>query len=149
MQYDWIIVGAGITGAVAARTLAEAGKNVLILEKRDHIAGNAYDELDDAGVLVHRYGPHIFHTNDEEVWQFLSRFTEWRSYRHKVLAEIDGEYMPVPFNLNSLVIAFGYRKAEQMKKLKSQTLICSDLLKSIVIIKIDYTKIPQIIIKRT
>ncbi|MBR4053884.1 MAG: UDP-galactopyranose mutase [Clostridia bacterium] len=116
MQYDWIIVGAGITGAVAARTLAEAGKSVLVLEKRDHIAGNAYDELDDAGVLIHRYGPHIFHTNDEEVWQFLSRFTEWRTYRHKVLAEIDGEYMPVPFNLNSLVIAFGYRKAEQMKK---------------------------------
>lgn len=116
MQYDWIIVGAGMTGAVAARTLAEAGKNVLILEKREHIAGNAYDELDDAGVLIHRYGPHIFHTNDEEVWQFLSRFTEWRTYRHKVLAEIDGEYMPVPFNLNSMVIAFGFRKAEQMKK---------------------------------
>lgn len=116
MQYDWIIVGAGMTGAVAARTLAEAGKNVLVLEKREHIAGNAYDELDEAGVLIHRYGPHIFHTNDEEVWQFLSRFTEWRTYRHKVLAEIDGEYMPVPFNLNSMVIAFGFRKAEQMKK---------------------------------
>ena len=116
MQYDWIIVGAGMTGAVAARTLAEAGKNVLVLEKREHVAGNAYDELDEAGVLIHRYGPHIFHTNDEEVWQFLSRFTEWRTYRHKVLAEIDGEYMPVPFNLNSMVIAFGFRKAEQMKK---------------------------------
>ena len=116
MQYDWIIVGAGMTGAVAARTLAEAGKNVLVLEKREHIAGNAYDELDREGVLIHRYGPHIFHTNDEEVWQFLSRFTQWRTYRHKVLAEIDGEYMPVPFNLNSMVIAFGFRKAEQMKK---------------------------------
>ena len=117
MQYDWIVVGAGMTGAVAARTLAEAGKTVLVLDKRSHIAGNAYDELDEAGVLIHRYGPHIFHTNDEEVWQFLSRFTQWRTYRHKVLAEIDGEYMPVPFNLNSMVIAFGFRKAEQMKKL--------------------------------
>ena len=116
MQYDWIIVGAGMTGAVAARTLAEAGKSVLVLEKREHIAGNAYDELDREGVLIHRYGPHIFHTNDEEVWQFLSRFTRWRTYRHKVLAEIDGEYMPVPFNLNSMVIAFGFRKADQMKK---------------------------------
>ena len=116
MSYDWIVVGAGMTGAVAARTLAEAGKNVLVLEKREHIAGNAYDELDREGVLIHRYGPHIFHTNDEEVWQFLSRFTQWRTYRHKVLAEIDGEYMPVPFNLNSMVIAFGFRKAEQMKK---------------------------------
>lgn len=117
MSYDWIVVGAGMTGAVAARTLAENGKTVLVVDKRDHIAGNAYDCPDDSGVLIHRYGPHIFHTNDEEVWSFLSRFTEWRTYRHKVLADIDGEYMPVPFNLNSMVIAFGYRKAEQMRPL--------------------------------
>lgn len=116
MQYDWIIAGAGMTGATAARTLAEKGKKILVIEKRTQIGGNAFDCKDDAGVLVHRYGPHIFHTNDEEVWEFLSRFTSWRKYKHKVLADVDGEYMPVPFNLNSMVIAFGFRKAEQMRK---------------------------------
>lgn len=121
MQYDWIIVGAGMTGAVAARTLAEGGANMLVLEKRGQIGGNAYDCEDEAGVLVHRYGPHIFHTNDEEVWNFLSRFTSWRAYKHKVLADVDGEYMPVPFNLNSMVIAFGFRKAEQMRKKLAET----------------------------
>ncbi len=115
-MYDWIIVGAGMTGATAARALAEQGKKILVIEKRAQIGGNAYDCKDDAGVLVHRYGPHIFHTNDGEVWEFLSRFTTWRKYKHKVLADVDGEYMPVPFNLNSMVIAFGYRKAEQMRK---------------------------------
>ncbi len=119
MLYDWIVVGAGMTGAVGARVLAEDGCRVLVLEKRGQIGGNAYDEQDRAGVLVHRYGPHIFHTNDEEVWNFLSRFTAWRSYRHKVLADVDGEYLPVPFNFNSIVIAFGFRKAE---------LICEKLL---------------------
>ncbi len=115
-MYDWIIVGAGMTGATAARALAEQGKQILVIEKRAQIGGNAYDCKDEAGVLVHRYGPHIFHTNDEEVWAFLSRFTTWRKYKHKVLADVDGEYMPVPFNLNSMVIAFGFRKAEQMRK---------------------------------
>lgn len=115
MQYDWIVVGAGMTGAVAARLLAEGGAKVLVLEKRGQVGGNAYDCKDDSGILVHRYGPHIFHTNDQEVWNFLSRFTSWRTYKHKVLADVDGEYMPVPFNLNSMVIAFGFRKAEQMR----------------------------------
>lgn len=114
--YDWIIVGAGMTGAVAARMLAESGLRVLVLEQRAHTGGNAYDCQNEAGVRVHCYGPHIFHTNDEEVWKFLSRFTQWRSYKHKVLADIDGEYLPVPFNLNSLIIAFGYRKAALLQE---------------------------------
>lgn len=115
MEYDWIVVGAGMTGACFARKMAEDGQRVLLLEMRAQIAGNAYDCNNEDGVLIHRYGPHIFHTNDGEVYAFLSRFTEWREYRHKVLANLDGEYIPVPFNLNSLVIAFGYRKAEQIR----------------------------------
>ena len=86
MNYNSIIVGAGFAGAVAARALAEAGRRVLVLEKHDHIGGNAYDCLNDAGILIHQYGPHIFHTNDKEVYDFLSRFTPWRSYEHEVVA---------------------------------------------------------------
>ena len=115
MEYDWIVAGAGITGASFARTMADAGNRVLLLEKRPQIGGNAYDTENEDGVLIHQYGPHIFHTNDGEVYEFLSRFTEWRPYRHKVLANLDGEYIPVPFNLNSLVIAFGYRKAASIR----------------------------------
>ena len=80
--------GAGYAGAVCARCLAEGGKRVLVLERRDHIGGNAYDCLDQAGVLIHQYGPHIFHTNDRRVFQFLSRFTQWRDYQHRVIANI-------------------------------------------------------------
>lgn len=116
MEYDWIIVGAGITGITAARFLADGGKRVLLLEKRPQIGGNAFDGTDGSGVLVHRYGPHIFHTREEEIYRFFSRFTEWRDYCHKVLANLDGEYIPVPFNLNSLVIAFGFRKAEKIRE---------------------------------
>ncbi len=116
MHNQWIVVGAGISGAVCARVLAENGCTVTVLEKRGQIGGNAYDCLDDAGILIHRYGPHIFHTNDEQVWSFLSRFTEWRTYRHKVFAMVDGEFLPVPFNLQSMVIAFGFRKAAQMRE---------------------------------
>ena len=101
-QYDVWIAGAGYAGAVSARALAEKGKKVLVLERRDHIGGNAYDCLDDAGVLIHKYGPHIFHTNDRKVFDFLSRFTRWRDYQHKVIADIPGEggerlTYPVPF----------------------------------------------------
>ena len=111
-HYDALIIGAGFAGAVTARQLAEAGRRVLVLERRDHIGGNAYDRLDQAGVLIHQYGPHIFHTNDRQVYDYLSRFTPWLDYPHKVVANLpDGkggrlEY-PVPFNLNSLEIAFG------------------------------------------
>lgn len=120
MHYDSIIVGAGFAGAVTARQLAEAGQRVLILEKHDHIGGNAYDRPDNAGILIHQYGPHIFHTNDKEVYDYLSRFTQWRNYQHTVVANIPAEggrmEMPVPFNLVSLRLAFGEEKAAQLEK---------------------------------
>ena len=104
---DILIVGAGYAGAVAARALADRGKRVLVLERRPHVGGNAYDRLDGAGVLIHQYGPHIFHTNDRRVFDWLSRFTRWRDYQHRVIADLpDGEggrmTFPVPFNLTSL-----------------------------------------------
>ena len=121
MQYDTLIVGAGFAGAVTARRLAEAGRRVLVLEKHDHIGGNAYDRPDAAGVLIHQYGPHIFHTNNKEVYDFLSRFTKWRDYQHTVAANIpaaDGgrTEMPVPFNLVSLRLAFGPEKAAELEQ---------------------------------
>ena len=111
-HYDILAVGAGYAGAAAARALADRGKRVLVLERRDHVGGNAYDRLDSAGVLIHQYGPHIFHTNDKRVFDWLSRFTSWRDYQHRVVANLpDGEggrmTFPVPFNLTSLETAFG------------------------------------------
>ena len=111
-KFDCIAVGAGYAGAVFARCAADAGKSVLILERRVHIGGNAYDEYDEKGVLIHKYGPHIFHTNDKKVFDFLSRFTEWNGYMHKVVAKIGDMEIPVPFNLNSLDATFGDRAAE-------------------------------------
>lgn len=113
---DCLIVGAGFSGAVSAERLASAGQRVVVLDRRDHIGGNAYDHLDQHGVLVHRYGPHIFHTNSERVWRYLSRFTEWRPYEHKVLAEIDGQQVPVPFNLNSLQVLFPSATATRLQR---------------------------------
>ena len=116
-NYDCLVIGAGFAGAVAARELAErGGKRVLVLERRDHIGGNAYDCLDDAGVLIHQYGPHIFHTSDRRVYDYLSRFTQWRDYQHRVVANVYGVEMPVPFNLTSLMLAFGLEKAEVLEQ---------------------------------
>ena len=117
--FDILVVGAGYAGAVAARVLAEAGKQVLVLERRPHIGGNAYDCLDQAGVLIHQYGPHIFHTNDKRVFEFLSRFTRWRDYQHRVIANIPDEKSgrmtyPVPFNLTSLETAFGGAEGKRL-----------------------------------
>ena len=104
---DFLIVGAGFTGAVAARLLAEAGAGeVLVIDRRDHVAGNAYDAPNAAGVTVHRYGPHIFHTNSDKVFAFLSRFTAWRAYEHRVEAEIDGRLVPLPFGLPAIEALF-------------------------------------------
>lgn len=113
---DCLIVGAGFSGAVIAERLASAGRRVLVLDRRDHIGGNAYDHSNEHGVLIHRYGPHIFHTNSEKVWRYLSRFTDWRPYQHKVLAEIDGRLVPVPFNLNSLHALFAPARAQRLEQ---------------------------------
>jgi UDP-galactopyranose mutase len=112
MLYDYLIVGAGLSGSVIARVLAEAGGKTLLCEKRRHIGGNCFDVIDPAGVRIQPYGAHIFHTDHEEVWRFLSRFTQWRPYQHEVLSYIDGRYIPVPFNFHSLEAAFDGRAPE-------------------------------------
>ena len=119
--FDCLIIGAGMAGAVCARELAErGGQRVLVLERRDHVGGNAYDCFDEAGVLIHRYGPHIFHTNDRRVFAFLSRFTDWRNYEHQVVANIPADggrlEMPVPFNLISMEKAFGKERADSLSR---------------------------------
>src|ERR671913_66552 len=107
-MFDYLIVGAGFAGSVMAERLAEdAGKTVLIIDKRNHIGGNAYDHYDDAGVLVHKYGPHIFHTNSRDVFEYLSRFTEWRAYQHRVQAWVDGQLLPIPINLETINRMYG------------------------------------------
>lgn len=107
-HYDAIVIGAGFAGCVTARQLAEGGNmRVLLLEQRPHIGGNAHDCNDSSGVFVHLYGPHIFHTNDKQVFDYLSRFTQWRDYAHKVVANVNGNLLPVPFNLHSLRLVYG------------------------------------------
>jgi UDP-galactopyranose mutase len=109
-MFDYLIIGAGFAGATIAERLAShAGKKVLICDKRPHIGGNAYDHYDEAGVLVHKYGPHIFHTNSRDVYDYLSRFTKWRSYQHRVLARVDGQLLPIPINLDTVNRLYGTR----------------------------------------
>ncbi len=108
MAFDYLIVGAGFAGSVLAERLARVdGKRVLLIDKRPHIAGNAYDHHDDAGVLVHRYGPHIFHTNARDVFEYLGQFTEWRPYEHRVRASVDGQLLPIPINLDTVNRLYG------------------------------------------
>jgi UDP-galactopyranose mutase len=107
-MFDYLVVGAGFAGATIAERLAsQAGKKVLICDKRAHIGGNAYDHYDDAGILVHKYGPHIFHTNSRDVYDYLSQFTGWRPYQHRVLACVDGQLLPVPINLDTVNKLYG------------------------------------------
>jgi len=107
-MFDYMIVGAGFAGSVLAERLAsQLDKKVLVVEKRPHIGGNAYDHYDDNGILVHRYGPHIFHTNSADVFGYLSRFTEWRPYEHRVLASVDGQLVPMPINLDTVNKLYG------------------------------------------
>jgi UDP-galactopyranose mutase len=106
-KYDYLIVGAGFAGAVIAEQLNARGKRVLLVDRRDHVAGNAYDSYDETGVLVHRYGPHFFHTNAPHVVDYLSRFTDWHPYEHRVLASVDGQLLPVPVNRTTLERFYG------------------------------------------
>ncbi|WP_051359685.1 UDP-galactopyranose mutase [Adhaeribacter aquaticus] len=107
-MFDYLIVGAGFAGSVLAERLAtRSNKKVLIIDKRSHIAGNAYDHYNEEGILVHKYGPHIFHTNSKDVFDYLSQFTEWRSYEHRVLASVDGQLVPMPINLDTINKLYG------------------------------------------
>src|SRR5437867_7320332 len=107
-NFDYLIVGAGYAGSVLAERLARgSGKQILLVDRRPHIGGNAYDHYDNAGILVHKYGPHIFHTNSKEVFDYLSRFTDWRQYQHKVLASVDGQLVPIPINLDTINKLYG------------------------------------------
>lgn len=107
-RYDYLIVGGGFAGSVLAERLAsQLDQKVLIIDRRSHIGGNAYDCLDDAGVMIHRYGPHIFHTNAQRVVDYLSQFTEWRPYEHRVLAQVDGKLVPIPINLTTINTLYG------------------------------------------
>ena len=118
-MYDSIVIGAGIAGITAARQLAEKGnQKVLVIEKREHIGGNCYDRLDDYGILIHEYGPHIFHTNMEDVFSYLSEFTEWYLYEngHQVVADVNGKLIPVPFNLNTLHMVYEKELADTLEK---------------------------------
>jgi len=107
-MFDYLIVGAGFAGSVLAERLAsQAGKKVLIVDKRNHIGGNAFDHYNEDGILVHKYGPHIFHTNGERIFNYLSQFTAWRPYEHRVLAHVDGQLLPIPINRTTVNRLYG------------------------------------------
>src|ERR671938_1469065 len=109
-SFDTLVVGAGYAGSVLAERLAsQADQRVLVVDRRPHVGGNAYDLYDAAGVLIHQYGPHIFHTNSKEVFDYLSRFTEWRQYEHRVRASVDGKLVPMPINLDTINELYGTR----------------------------------------
>ena len=115
MKYDAIVIGAGFSGAVMAERLAnQGGKRVLVLEQRNHIGGNCYDYRNEHGIIVHQYGPHLFHTNKPDVWAYLSQFTQWHEYEHKVLSRVDGKLVPLPFNLNTLDALYPKSEAEHL-----------------------------------
>ncbi|TIT87626.1 MAG: UDP-galactopyranose mutase, partial [Mesorhizobium sp.] len=107
-MFDWLIVGAGFAGSVLAERIAsQRGESVLLIDRRNHIGGNAYDCYDEAGILIHRYGPHIFHTNARSIVDYLSHFTTWRPYEHRVLAAVDGMLLPIPINLDTINRLYG------------------------------------------
>ena len=116
-MYDFIIVGAGFAGSVLAHKLStEQNKKILMIERHPHIGGNCFDSVDEHGVLIHNYGPHLFHTDSQKVWEYLSQFTTWHNYHHKVEGFIDGQYVPIPFNLNTLHKLFPSFIAESIEK---------------------------------
>lgn len=107
-MFDWMIVGAGFAGSVLAERLAsQRNEKVLVIDKRDHIGGNAYDVKNSEGILIHQYGPHIFHTNADSILEYLSQFTDWRPYEHRVLAKVDGQLLPIPINLDTVNRLYG------------------------------------------
>jgi UDP-galactopyranose mutase len=123
-KYDIVIVGAGISGVTLAERYASLNKKVLVLEKRDHIGGNCFDFIDSAGILVSKYGAHLFHTSYEDVWNYVQRFTKWVKYEHKVLSSVNGKLVPVPVNIDTVNILFGLhlKTSEEMENwLKKNT----------------------------
>ncbi len=121
MKFDWLIIGAGYSACVLAERIAtQLEQRVLIVEKRNHIGGNAYDYYNEHGHLIHKYGPHIFHTKSKEVWDYLSQFTQWRPYYHHVLGVVEGKKVPIPFNLNTLYALFPPSYAEKLEGLLLQ-----------------------------
>jgi len=116
-MFDYLIVGAGFAGTVLAERLAnKANKKVLIIDQRNHIAGNAFDFYNNDGILIHKYGPHIFHTNSKDVFEYLGQFTQWRQYEHRVLASVDGQLLPIPINLNTINQMYGLNlNSEQLE----------------------------------
>ena len=131
-RYDYLVVGAGFAGAVLAERLASVmGKRVLIIDKRDHVGGNTYDFHDASGILIHKYGPHIFHTNSAEVVEYLSRFTAWRPYEHRVLASVDGHLLPIPINLDTINQLYGLSlDAEGMKDFLAARVEAPELIRT-------------------
>lgn len=114
---NYLIVGAGLTGCVLAEKIANVlKKEILLIDRRNHIGGNCYDYRDKNGIIVHKYGPHVFHTDDKEVFEYLSQFTDWLSYEHKVLAFIEGKKVPIPFNFNSIDILFPKNLGTRIRK---------------------------------
>lgn len=141
-MFDYCVVGAGYAGAVCARRLAEeGGKKILLIDRRKHIAGNMYDEYDENGILVHRYGPHISVMNEKRAYDFLSRFTEWLPYLHRVNAEIDGKEVPLPINFYSIDLLFPYEKA---RAIKSRLLQCFPGRESVPILEMKQEEDPVI-----
>lgn len=118
MKVDLVIIGAGISGSVLAERYASAGKKVLVLEKRDHIAGNCFDYIDDNGILISKYGAHLFHTTYKRVWEYVNRFADWYEYEHKVLAKVDEKLVPIPVNIETVNILFGLSIATE-KEMKA------------------------------
>ena len=115
-MFDYLIVGAGFAGSVLAERLASIGKKILLVDRRPHIGGNAYDCHDEHGLLIHKYGPHIFHTNSAEIFNYLGRFTAWRQYQHRVKAWVDGRLVPIPINLDTINELYGLALTPQGMK---------------------------------
>lgn len=132
IMYDYLIVGAGFAGSVVAERLAsQAEKKILLIDKRNHIGGNTYDHYDEHGIMIHKYGPHIFHTNAKHVFDYLSQFTKWRWYEHEVLARVDGQFVPIPINLNTINKMYGLNlNSDEMEAFLASKAVKLDQIKT-------------------